>query len=122
MLTRVALWLILATAMAPTVSRVLAWADPASALALADVCLVRSPSANPADADNSKDTSGTAATAVACLYCVLPALPGVWPLPAHAADFSRPEARLRPVQAPLLSPRSIPLWRDAPPRAPPRLA
>ncbi|MEX8493288.1 hypothetical protein [Sphaerotilus sp.] len=119
-LTRMACWLFLVAACLPTLSRLIAAADPVRAAMLAEVCAVTVASA-PIDSDG-QPLAGDVMGGAHCAACLTPVLLADWPAPDRRADFDRPVLRLRPVIEPLQAPQPAPAGPPIPPRAPPRTA
>ncbi len=119
-LTRMACWLLLVAACLPTLSRLIAAADPVRAAMLAEVCSVNVASA-PIDSDG-QPLAGDVMGGAHCAACLSPVLLAEWPAPDRRADFDRPVLRLRPVIEPLQAPQPAPAGPPIPPRAPPRTA
>ncbi|WP_442777046.1 hypothetical protein [Sphaerotilus montanus] len=119
-LTRMACWLLLVAACLPTLSRLIAAADPVRAAMLAEVCSVNVASA-PIESDG-QPLAGDVMGGAHCAACLSPVLLAEWPAPDRRADFDRPVLRLRPVIEPLQAPQPAPAGPPIPPRAPPRTA
>jgi hypothetical protein len=115
-----ACWLLLVAACLPTLSRLIAAADPVRAAMLAEVCSVNVASA-PIDSDG-QPLAGDVMGGAHCAACLSPVLLAEWPAPDRRADFDRPVLRLRPVIEPLQAPQPAPAGPPIPPRAPPRTA
>lgn len=114
LLIRIALGVLLLAAVVPTLSRLIAAADPVRAAMLAEICSVRS-AVSPADVGIAGDPAG----GVHCADCLSPVLPADPAAPDRSADFDRPATRLVPVVAMLPPPAPAPAWPQSPPRAPP---
>lgn len=114
LILQAALWVLLLAAVVPTLSRLIAAADPVRAVMLAEICSVRS-NAGQSDAGIAGDAAG----GVHCADCLSPVLPADPVTPDRSADFDRPAARLMPVAATLPRPAPEPAWPQSPPRAPP---
>lgn len=110
---------LLAVAVAPTASRLLAASDPVRAAALAEIC-----SASMAVlVQPLSDSSGPEAAGGAhCLLCLSAAMAVAWPESDRRADHAPPAPHLRPTTASLLPPGRAPVWPSAPSRAPPAQA
>lgn len=120
--TWMALWLVLLTAWAPTVTRLLVAADPVRAAMLAELCLTGT--LPPADATGDAATDASSATAAAsyhCWYCLTSALPVGGTVSHAGADFSAAADDLSPQHRARDAVRPSPRWISAPPRAPPAL-
>ena len=113
---------LLAVAVAPTASRLLAASDPVRAAALAEICsagmtaLVQPLS----DAPDSPDPGAVGGGH--CLLCLSAAMGFAWPEPDRRADHAPPARHLQPTTASLLPPGLAPVWPSAPSRAPPSRA
>ncbi|MDZ7855637.1 DUF2946 family protein [Sphaerotilus sp.] len=109
-----ACWLLLVAACLPTLSRLIAAADPVRAAMMVEVCSVSS-----RDRGEDRALPGDVMGGVHCAACVVSVLQVDVPTPDRRADFDRPVLRLRPVEEPLRAPRPRPVGPQIPPRAPP---
>lgn len=115
-----ALLAVLMVAVAPTVSRLLGAGDPARAAVLAEICSVGMASvAAPASDAPDPESTGDGAH---CPLCLSTAVAFAWPEPDRRPDHAPAAQHLRPATAPLSLPGPAPVWRSAPPRAPPARA
>ena len=112
-----ALLAVLMVAVAPTVSRLLGAGDPARAAVLAEICSVGMTSvAAPASDAPDPEFTGDGAD---CPMCLSAAVAFAWPEPDRRPDHAPAAQHLRPAMEPLYLPGPAPVWRSAPPRAPP---
>lgn len=117
-LVRGTIVLLMVVALAPTVSRALAAADPVRALLLSEIC-----SASRAETpDLSSLAMADAAGGVHCPACLAPVLGGLPPGPDRHADFPPPPRRPFLAEQPAVIPDGAGTRPPLPPRAPPRLA
>ena len=119
-LVSAAIALLMMVALAPTLSRLLAAADPVRAAMLAEICSATMPASSRADAGALGMTD--AAGGSHCPACLSPALGALLPEPDRRADYRLIEPRPAPVLRIDFVPDAAAHHPPLPARAPPALA